>query len=68
MKEGQIHVLWTKADVYRDTWCPYCDEILPFGHQHYYDDWWCTKCHRMFPYQHQWPKGFDITTGELENG
>jgi len=67
MKEGQIHVLWTKADEYHDLWCPYCDIVVPFGQQYYYEDVWCTKCGRMFPYQHQFPKGFDITTGELEN-
>ncbi|MFX0212229.1 MAG: hypothetical protein ACFFDT_40020 [Candidatus Hodarchaeota archaeon] len=60
-----IHIHYTKADEYWDLWCPYCDEVLPFGHQHWYDDVWCTKCNRFFPHAHQWPKGFDIKTGKL---
>jgi len=66
VKPGEVHINRITADEYIDYWCPYCDEILPFGHQTWYEDVWCTKCGRMFPYEHQWPKGFDIHTGELE--
>ncbi len=62
---SKIHILFTTADKHEYIWCPYCDEVLPFGHQYYYEDWWCTKCHRMFPNQHQFPKGFNIKTGDL---
>jgi len=66
MKDGDIHIFWTIADEYIDYWCPYCDEVVQFGHQDWYEDVWCTKCNRMFPHHHQWPKGFDIRTGKLK--
>lgn len=50
-------------------WCPYCDEVVSFGYQHYYDETWCLECKRIFsedPKHHQWPKGLDMQTGELE--
>lgn len=61
-----IHINRPRADEHEALWCPYCDEIVPFATQHWYADTWCTKCQRRFPYEHQWPKGFDITTGEIE--
>ena len=61
-----IHILRAKADYYTNLWCPYCDEVVPFGGQHYYNDAWCAVCNRIFPVEHQWPKGFDIKTGEIK--
>ncbi len=63
-----IHILRVKADEYFDLWCPYCDEVGKFGHQHWYEEVWCMKCKRRFSSwwkHHKWPKGFDIKTGEL---
>ncbi len=62
----KIHITRRIADEYENLWCPYCDEIVKFGMQYYYDEIWCTKCGLDFP-PHQWPKGFDIKTGELSN-
>jgi hypothetical protein len=65
----RIHILRRRADVYIDYWCPFCDEVVKFGHQYYYEEIWCTKCSRTFgPYwrHHKFPKGIDMQTGELE--
>jgi hypothetical protein len=61
-----IHILRKKADEIWDMWCPYCDEVVKFGAQHYYDGIWCMKCKRDFP-PHTFPKGFNRYTGELKN-
>lgn len=63
-----LHILRMKADYHIDYWCPYCDEVVPFGHQNYYEEIWCTKCKRIFSSywrHHKFPKGIDIKTGEL---
>ena len=66
MGQTYIHINRAKTDAFFNLWCPYCDEVVVFGAQFYYDDVWCTKCGRWFPHHYQWPKGFDIKTGELE--
>lgn len=65
-----LHIHRRTADAYINLWCPYCDEVVPFGIQHYYDDTWCTKCKRVFSpdrRHHSWPKGIDMQTGELSD-
>ena len=61
----KIHINRPRIDERLKLWCPYCDEVVEFGFQHYYDEVWCLECLRRFPFEHQWPKGFDIKTGEL---
>ena len=47
-------------------WCPFCDEVGLFKRFEWYEDVICPKCGRWFPHQNQWPRGFDITTGEIK--
>ena len=61
-----IHINRPSVDYELSLWCPYCDKAVLFACYNYYGDCWCTECKRHFPFKHQWPKGFDITTGELE--
>jgi len=66
---NSIHILRRKADEHIKLWCPYCDEVVMFGYQHYYEELWCTQCKRVFSpsyKHHHWPKGLNAETGELE--